>query len=84
MEIVKLHEHFAAEVTGLLPSADHPESVIDALKEALEKYAVIVIRDQQAMTDDIQIAFCGRFGTLQQSITPCIARTRSAGSSVMN
>lgn len=69
MKIAKLHRHLAAEVTGLALTADVPDAVIDALKQALEEHAVIVIRDQQGLTDDIQIEFCRRFGTLQKSIT---------------
>lgn len=69
MNINQLHPHFAAEVTGLTLTADLDDSVIDALKAALEKYAILVIRDQQALTDDVQIEVCRRFGTLQRSIT---------------
>jgi alpha-ketoglutarate-dependent 2,4-dichlorophenoxyacetate dioxygenase len=69
MYIAKLHPHFAAEVTGLTLTTHLPDAVIEALKDALEEYAVIVIRDQQALTDDVQIEFCKRFGALQRSIT---------------
>lgn len=69
MNINQLHPHFAAEVTDLTLTADLDDSVIDALKAALEKYAILVIRDQQALTDDVQIEVCRRFGTLQRSIT---------------
>lgn len=69
MQIQKLHRHFAAEVTGLTLAADLPAGVVETVKDALEDHAVLVIRDQQALTDDIQIDFCSRFGTLQRSIT---------------
>ena len=69
MEITKLHPHFGAEVTGLDLSENLPDAVIDTLKDAVGEYGVIVIRDQQAMTDEAQIAFSSRFGDLQQSIS---------------
>ncbi|CAN5357899.1 TauD/TfdA family dioxygenase [soil metagenome] len=69
MQITQLHRHFAAEVTGLTLVVDLPDAVIDTLKDALEQHGVIIIRDQQALTDDVQIEFCRRFGTLQKSIT---------------
>jgi alpha-ketoglutarate-dependent 2,4-dichlorophenoxyacetate dioxygenase len=69
MQITRLHPHFAAEITELRLSAELPDTIIDALQQALEEYAVIVVRDQQAMTDDVQIALSARFGRLQRSIT---------------
>ncbi|MBU3991261.1 MAG: TauD/TfdA family dioxygenase [Alphaproteobacteria bacterium] len=69
MKITQVHPHFGAEITGLSLNADVPESVITELKDALAEYGVVVIRDQQALSDDEQIEFCRRFGTLQKSIT---------------
>jgi alpha-ketoglutarate-dependent 2,4-dichlorophenoxyacetate dioxygenase len=69
MHIQRVHPHFAAEITGLVVSADMDQSAIDRVRQAVDDEAVIVIRDQQAMTDDDQIAFSSRFGTLQKSIT---------------
>ena len=69
MQITALHPHFAAEVTGLQLTSDLAEPIVARLKHALEEHAVLVIRDQQALTDDVQIAVCGRFGRLQRSIT---------------
>lgn len=69
MEIKRIHPHFGAEITGVQICADMPQDLIDAIRNAIEDEGVVVIRDQQAMTDDDQIAFCGRFGTLQKSIT---------------
>ena len=69
MQITRLHPHFAAEITELRLSAELPDTIIGALQQALEEHAVVVVRDQQAMTDDVQIAFSARFGRLQRSIT---------------
>lgn len=69
MQITRVHPQFAAEITGLTLRADLPEAVIEQLKDALAEYAVLVIRGQEALSDDEQIEFCRRFGTLQKSIT---------------
>lgn len=69
MNINRVHPLFAAEITGVAITAGMPQEQIDQIKNAIEDEGVICVRDQQAMTDDDQIAFCSRFGTLQKSIS---------------
>lgn len=69
MEINPIHQYFAADITGVDLSEPPADLVIDQLRSALDSYAVIVIRDQQRLSDDAQIAFSARFGKLQKSIT---------------
>ena len=58
-----LKGEFAAEIGGIdlarpLAAADR-----DAIEDAINRYAVVVFRDQR-LTDDQQIAFAGHFGPL--------------------
>jgi len=69
MQIQRVHPHFAVAITGLAVSADMDQADIDRVRQVVDDEAVVVIRGQQAMTDDDQIAFSSRFGTLQKSIT---------------
>ena len=69
MQITQLHPHFVAEIIDLDLSMPPEDATIDVLKDALARFAVLVIRDQQALSDDGQIAFSARFGKLQKSIT---------------
>jgi len=69
MKITRVHPLFAAEVTGLAITAGMPQAEVDQIRNAIEDEGVICVRGQQAMTDDDQIAFCSRFGTLQKSIS---------------
>jgi alpha-ketoglutarate-dependent 2,4-dichlorophenoxyacetate dioxygenase len=58
---------FAGEVTGI----DLRQSVSDAdfetIQDAFHHYAVLVLRDQN-INDEQQVAFSGRFGTLETSL----------------
>lgn len=69
MQVARVHPRLGAEITGLALSPDLPEAVIDELKGLLAEHGVLVIREQQALSDDDQIEFCRRFGTLQKSIS---------------
>ena len=69
MQIQRVHPHFAVAITGLAVSADMDQADIDRVRQVVGDETVVVIRGQQAMTDDDQIAFSSRFGTLQKSIT---------------
>ena len=69
MQITQVHRHFAAEVTGITLNGAVPAELVASLKQAIEDYGVVIIRDQQAMSDDDQLAFCRHFGPLQKSIT---------------
>lgn len=64
-----LHPLFAAEITGLKISDGPTQNDIDAVREAVDRSGVVVIREQQELSDDMQIDFSRRFGTLQKSIT---------------
>jgi len=69
MEINRIHPLFGAEIVGVPADGTVPQVVIDRIRAAVESEGVVVLRGQQAMTDDDQIAFCRRFGTLQKSIS---------------
>jgi len=69
MEINRIHPLFGAEIVGVQADGTVPQADIDRIRAAVESEGVVVLRDQQAMTDDDQIAFCRRFGTLQKSIS---------------
>ncbi len=69
MQITQAHPLFAAELRGLdLPHPQDAET-LDAIRAALATYGVVVIKDQDALDDDGQIAFSRAFGKLQTSIS---------------
>jgi len=68
-EFVPQHETFVAEVRGLDFSAPLSESVIEQLKEGLNKYGVLVFRNT-GMDDATYAEFCQNFGELQNAGKP--------------
>ena len=65
MKIEALDAPLGAVITGLelaRPVADAPFA---AIRAALDRHAVLVFRDQRALTPEAQIAFSRRFGPLQ-------------------
>lgn len=60
---------FAAEVTGIDLSCPIEATAVASIQAAIDRYALLVFRDQQDMSDDAQIAFSAHFGMLQKSIT---------------
>jgi len=69
ISIRQLHPHFAAEVVGLSIANGLTKEQSDLVKDAIDRYAVIVFRDQEALDDAGQIAFSAAFGKVQHSIT---------------
>jgi alpha-ketoglutarate-dependent 2,4-dichlorophenoxyacetate dioxygenase len=62
MQIVSLGPGFAAELRGVtLADVVADETAYAAVRAAFEEYSVLVFRDQ-AVTDELQLAFSRRFG----------------------
>lgn len=64
IDIAPLHPLFAAEVTGLSLDRMPDAPLQDTLRDAFERFGVLVFRDQR-ITDDQQIAFSHVFGDLE-------------------
>lgn len=65
MDIVPLGPGFAVELRGLsLADIAADDAAYRAARAALEQHSVLVFRDQ-AVTDDVQLAFSRRFGPLE-------------------
>lgn len=56
----QLHEHFMGEVSPVDLRHVHDAETLDSIRQALDKYAVLVFHDQQ-FTSDEQLAFAQRF-----------------------
>ncbi len=66
LQLTPLHPLFAAEVSGIdLRQAPGP-ALCDEIHRAMDRYAVLVFRDQQ-LDDDQQMAFGEALGPLEQS-----------------
>ena len=65
MQIEKLGPGFGAELRGVtLADVANDRAAYDAVRAAFEEHSVLVFRNQE-VTDDLQIAFSGRFGPLE-------------------
>ena len=64
MQINQLHPLFAAEIIGLDISAPTTPETVNAVEDAMAKYAVCVIRDA-SLNDQDQIRFSLAFGTIE-------------------
>jgi alpha-ketoglutarate-dependent 2,4-dichlorophenoxyacetate dioxygenase len=62
-----LHQDFVGEVSGVDLCSPLEKDNFSEISEALDRYAVLVFRDQQ-LTDEQQIAFSKHFGPLETSI----------------
>ncbi len=69
IQIIPSTAPVGAEVRGVDASANVDDATFDAIKDALHKYKAIVLRKQK-LTPDQQLAFCGRFGTLDPHVLP--------------
>jgi alpha-ketoglutarate-dependent 2,4-dichlorophenoxyacetate dioxygenase len=67
LSLMPLHPIFGAEVGGIDLREPVDDATLRALSLANDQYAVLVFRGQ-SMTDDQQIAFSARFGTLETTI----------------
>lgn len=63
VRINQLHDEFVGEIAGLTLSPDLDESVIDELRNAINRYAVLIFHDQE-LDDAALLAFGQRFGTI--------------------
>jgi alpha-ketoglutarate-dependent 2,4-dichlorophenoxyacetate dioxygenase len=66
--IHQLHHHFFAEVVGLDLTRALEDAELKAVQTAIDKYGVLVFRDQ-SISDDDQVRFSQYFGQPQRSIT---------------
>ncbi|MDO9711240.1 TauD/TfdA dioxygenase family protein [Paracraurococcus lichenis] len=62
-----LHPVFAAEASGLDLRRPLAQAELDAIVDAMDRYAVLLFRDQP-MTEQEQIAFARRFGPLNPGL----------------
>ena len=64
IEIRQVNPHFAAEIGGIDVSKGVDRPTIDAISEAIDRYAVLVVHDQHL--DDTQLRdFASNFGALE-------------------
>src|SRR5215470_6499242 len=64
IEIRRVNPHFVAEIGGIDLSESVDRSTVDAIWEAIDRYAVLVFRDQRL--DDTQLRdFAAKFGPLE-------------------
>jgi alpha-ketoglutarate-dependent 2,4-dichlorophenoxyacetate dioxygenase len=70
MRITPLHSLFAAEINGVDLAADlaadRDDETVAAIRDAFERYSVLVFRDQR-LTDEAQLAFSRRLGPLEET-----------------
>ena len=66
IDVEPLHPHFAAEVRGLDLGRPLDAATLRQIKDAFARYSVLVFRDQD-VTDEQQIAFSERFGSLERT-----------------
>jgi alpha-ketoglutarate-dependent 2,4-dichlorophenoxyacetate dioxygenase len=67
MELIPLGPGFAAEVRGVaLGDVAASDAAYEAVRTALDEHSVLVFRDQD-VSDDVQVAFSGRFGPLERT-----------------
>lgn len=65
MQIEPLHPIFGAELIGADLSVPTSPELIDTVEQAMSRYAVLVVRDQQHIGDDDHIRFSRAFGPLE-------------------
>jgi alpha-ketoglutarate-dependent 2,4-dichlorophenoxyacetate dioxygenase len=66
IEVEPLHPLFAAEVRGLDLCRPIQDATLSQIKDAFARHSVLVFRDQN-VTDEQQIAFSERFGSLERT-----------------
>ena len=69
INVVPSSAPLGAEIQGVDLGANPGPASIQAIKDALHKYKVVVLR-KQAITPDQQIAFSANFGTLEPHVLP--------------
>ncbi len=74
-DIAPLHPLFAAEINGLDLRQPPDTSLVAAIEAAMNRYAVVVIRDQR-FDDEQQLAFARAMGPLEPSVAVVDAHLR--------
>ena len=69
IQIIPSTAPLGAEVRNVDAGANLDDAALDTIKDALHKYKASVLRNQK-LTPDQQLAFCGRFGTLDPHVLP--------------
>ncbi|MBO0737243.1 MAG: TauD/TfdA family dioxygenase [Alphaproteobacteria bacterium] len=64
MQLRQLHPHFVAEVSDLAAGRPLPSQTVRAIWEAIDRYAVLVLRNQQ-LDDERQLSFARHFGEIE-------------------
>ena len=67
MKTRELHPIFCAEVEDIDLTGPPAADEIEAVRKAMDKYAVLVFRGQP-ITNEQQLAFSERFGTLEITV----------------
>ncbi|WP_345817067.1 TauD/TfdA family dioxygenase (plasmid) [Paraburkholderia sp. PREW-6R] len=67
LNLARLHETFAAEISGV-DLANPDEDALERIASAIDEYGVVVVRGQTLQNDE-QVAFASRFGPLELSVT---------------
>jgi taurine dioxygenase len=68
IDIRPLHPLLGAEVVGLDLAREAREDEIQAIRDAFNRYSVLVFRGQQKLTPAQQVAFSRRFGPLEAHV----------------
>jgi alpha-ketoglutarate-dependent 2,4-dichlorophenoxyacetate dioxygenase len=83
LTFVKLHPHFAAEVSPVDLREVHDRETLERIREGMDEYAVLVFRDQ-AFTDAEHLAFAQRFdGELHTKTGASALRTSRLGNEAL-
>jgi alpha-ketoglutarate-dependent 2,4-dichlorophenoxyacetate dioxygenase len=64
VQVRQLHPLFVGEVSGVDCGRPLAAATVGALSEAIDRYAVLVLRDQE-LDDERQLAFARRFGKIE-------------------
>lgn len=64
-KLTQLRPTFAAEITGIDFSAPAHKLPIGALREAIDRYGVVVYRNAKPPTDEQHVAFAAQFGPVE-------------------
>jgi alpha-ketoglutarate-dependent 2,4-dichlorophenoxyacetate dioxygenase len=67
LQVRQIHEHFVGEATGLDLSRPLDRAAIDAVNAAMDRYAVLVFRDQP-LTQTQQVDLAKSFGPLDMGL----------------
>lgn len=74
---------FGAELEGIRLADDHSDEVIQAIQDALDKYRVLVFRDQHGLDARKYIRFASRFGDPETVPHPSLPDYKDADGEVL-